>query len=121
MLTRQRKYAIAERVAQRLEVVEVDHFFEGVHPCQRFLRARGAVCLDWNVMTHLLIVQLRRPAVGLVGGCSGQPLYDDVTRAEHDGLTVADVENVRFIGGEQQLYLPRLLPSDLSVIAFGPV
>jgi hypothetical protein len=86
-----------------------------------FLRARGAVCLDWNVMTHLLIVQLRRPVVGLVGGCSGQPLYDDVTRAERDGLSVQDVENVRFIGGEQQLYLPGLLPSDLRVIAFGPV
>lgn len=84
-----------------------------------FLRARGAVCLDWNVMTHVLVVRTRRPVVGLVGACSGQPLFDDLTKVQASGLAVEDVENVRFIGGEQQLYLPGLLPIDLEVLQFG--
>jgi hypothetical protein len=31
------------------------------------------------------------------------------------------VDNVRFIGGEQQLYIPGLRPSDVSVRSFGPL
>lgn len=81
-----------------------------------FLRARGAVCLDWNTMTHLLIVDLRRSAIGIIGTCSGQPVIDDVGVAQASG-----VDNVRFIGGEQQLYIPGLRIGDVVVRSFGPL
>jgi hypothetical protein len=83
---------------------------------QEYLRSRGAVCLDWNRMTHLLIVALRRSAVGLVGPCSGQPIIEDTTAAHASG-----VENVRFIGGAQQLYIQGLSPNDVVVRSFGPL
>lgn len=79
-----------------------------------YLRSRGAVCHDWNVMTHLLVLELARPVVGLLGPCSGQPLFDDV------GLRTANrCPNISFIGGEQQIYLPGLRPLDVSLRAFG--
>jgi len=83
---------------------------------QDYLRSRGAVCLDWNRMTHLLIVALRRPTIGLVGPCSGQPVIEDNTAAQAVG-----VENVRFIGGAQQLYIQGLGPNDVAVRSFGPM
>lgn len=79
-----------------------------------FLRARGAVCRDWNTMTHLLIVELRRSAIGMIGACSGQPVFDDVGVAQASG-----VDNIRFIGGEQQLYMPGLRVGDVVVRSFG--
>lgn len=81
-----------------------------------YLRSRGAVCHDWNVMTHVLIIALERPVVGLLGPCSGQPLYEDANLR-----TAKQVANVTFIGGEQQFYLPGLRPGDVSVRMFGPI
>ncbi len=83
---------------------------------QGFLRSRGAVCEDWNQMTHLLIVDLRRPVIGIVGTCSGQPVFHETKIAQKEG-----VANVRFIGGEQQIYLPGLNPSDVAIRSFGPL
>jgi hypothetical protein len=67
-------------------------------------------------MTHLLVVELARPVIGLLGRCSGQPMIDDPeSRAASQSM------NISFIGGEQQLYLPGLRPHDLYVRAFGPL
>jgi hypothetical protein len=83
---------------------------------RNFLQARGAVCLDWNDMTHLLVVKLARPVVALVGTCSGQPFYDD------EKLRFArTARNLSFIGGEQQFYVPGLRVDDVVVQRFGPV
>lgn len=84
-------------------------------PFKDYVRARGAICFDWNVLTHLLVVELTRPVVGLLGPCSGQPLYDDPAER------ASRAPNVTFIGGAQQLYLPGLRPGDLSVQVFGPI
>lgn len=81
----------------------------------QYLRSRGAVCYDWNDMTHLLVVELAREVVGLVGLCSGQPLFEDAATRTSKGCW-----NVSFIGGEQQLFLPGLHPHDLAVRQFGP-
>jgi len=80
-----------------------------------FLRSRGAVSLDWNCMTHLLVVELTRETVGAAGDCSGQQIVDDPK------LRPAHLYNVRFIGGAKQLYLPGLQPSDLNVATYGPI
>jgi hypothetical protein len=80
-----------------------------------FLRSRGAVCHDWNAMTHLLVVALKRSVIGLMGTCSGQPVYDD------PGLQAAHgAANLSFIGGEQQFFLQELRRTDVTVSVFGP-
>ena len=78
-----------------------------------FLRARGAVAYDWNRMTHLLVVGIEREAVGVAGECSRQAAVDDPSRRP------AHLENVSFIGGAKQLYLPVLQPMDLTVNVYG--
>jgi hypothetical protein len=81
-----------------------------------FLRARGAVCEDWNRMTHLLLVRLRRPVLGVLGACSGQPVYEKLHLRESAGVL-----NVSFIGGEQQLFLHGLKPHDVEVVRYGKI
>lgn len=81
-----------------------------------FLRTRGAVCHDWNLMTHLLIIELTRPVVGMMGICSGQPVYEDEALGRAHGA-----QNISFIGGEQQFYVPGLRRMDLVVRRFGAV
>jgi hypothetical protein len=73
----------------------------------QFQRSRGAVNHAWkNPMSHLLVVQLARPVVGLIGRAAGQH-FDAI----HG--------NVRFIGGAIQFYLPELGPGDLRLVAHG--
>jgi len=81
---------------------------------KRYLRTRGAVCHDWNLMTHVLVIALRRRVIGLMGTCSGQPLFHDRVKGR-----AKTVDNVRFIGGEQQFYPPGLRVADVRVIRFG--
>lgn len=83
---------------------------------RQYLRSRGAVSYDWNVMTHLLVVELARGLSGLLGLCSGQPLFDDTGLGASRGTA-----NVSFIGGEQQFFLPGLRRQDVSVSTFGPI
>jgi hypothetical protein len=102
-------------------------------PLRSYMRARGAVCLDWNRMTHVLVAVLRRDVAGIVGQCSGQPLVDKIERLDDPAVGpvvrqwvgghagIEDVHNVRFIGGHWQLYLPHLQPSDLDVVSFTPL
>ena len=42
----------------------------------RFVRARSAVSVPWNGLSHLIKARLIRPAWGLVGRCGPQPLDD---------------------------------------------
>jgi hypothetical protein len=83
---------------------------------RNYLRARGAVCLDWNAMTHLLVVKLGRPVVGLMGGCSGQPFYDDEKQR-----VAQEAQNLSFSGGEQQFHVPGLRINDVVVERFGTI
>lgn len=74
-----------------------------------FLRSRAAVNLAWNnPMTHLLLVELTRPVVGLMGQASAQ-------------LRSEDHANVAFLGGGMQFYLPGLTVSDLAVHTIGKI
>jgi len=81
-----------------------------------FMRSRAAVSWDWkNPMTHVLVVELRREAVGLVGTCSGQA---HGTPPDPAG---ADYDRISFIGGARQIYLPGLGQRDVGVLQHGRI
>ncbi len=65
---------------------------------EAFARARSAVTQQWNSMSGLTIIQLLVPAYGFVGRCSSQ-LVDNES---------SHMQNVVFIGGAWQVYLPNL-------------
>ncbi len=69
----------------------------GVMPAT-FARARSAVTKQWNSMENLLIIRLQVAAFGFVGRCSSQRIDNE---SPH-------LQNVVFIGGAWQVYLPNL-------------
>jgi hypothetical protein len=74
----------AEARARRLGV---DH--------RTFDRTRAAVTQQWNSMSNLLLAELTEEVYGFAGKCLGQP-------------TDNNIENVYFIGGEYQVWIPNL-------------
>lgn len=74
----------------------------GVSP-NEFARARSAVTQQWNSMTGLIIARLNVPAYGMAGRCSSQ-LYDNSPA----------FQNVRFIGGAWQVYIPNLTRDEVA-------
>jgi len=62
-----------------------------------FARARNAVTKQWNSMNGLLLVRLNAPAYAFIGRVAHQ-------KVDNDGR----FQNVDFIGGAYQLWIPNL-------------
>ena len=69
-------------------------------PHREFARSRAAISGQFkNNLTNLIVIQLKVPAWGFAGQCSGQPEFDD----EHK-----DLSHVFLIGGAFQVYMPNV-------------
>ena len=68
---------------------------------QRFARVRSAVTKQWNGMDRLQTVRLMVPVYGFVGRCSAQRIDKSLA------------ENVVFIGGAWQVFIPGLARTDV--------
>jgi hypothetical protein len=78
----------------------------GVHD-RDYNRTRLAVTNQWNKMTQPVAIELLRSVWGYIGRASGQP-------------TDLGESQVYFIGGEYQVWIPGLVPSDIRQISILP-
>jgi len=69
-------------------------------PLRDYARVRTAISHDFkNPMTHLVVVKLNVPVIGLAGKASGQPEFEK---------ELVDLQHVYQIGGGHQLWIPSL-------------
>jgi len=78
----------------------------GVLP-EEFVRARAAVTRQWNTLKNLVRVELQGAIYGFFGQCSAQHADDG---------SDPDWDNVVFIGGAWQLWIPNLSCSAIEVL-----
>ncbi|HEY8747137.1 MAG TPA: hypothetical protein VIM11_04135 [Tepidisphaeraceae bacterium] len=75
----------------------------------RLARVRSAVKHEWNDLTGLWVVRLTSDTWGMFGRNSGLPTTD----------RDPDQKNVFNIGGNYQIYLPKLVYDNLTTVARG--
>ena len=78
----------------------------GVLP-EEFVRSRASVTRQWNTLRHLVRVDLLTAMYGFFGQCSAQHADDG---------SVPEWNNVVFIGGAWQLWIPNLSRSAIEVL-----
>ena len=83
---------------------------------REYARARSAVTIDWNSMSKPLFIELIQPVWAWIGKASGQKMYEDDPKKVNE----TKENNVFFIGGNWQVWLPNLTIQHVRQIAASP-